>query len=325
LYYFLTNHAKGSRVLVFVNSIDSVRRLVSVLRELKVKAFALHSNMQQRQRIKSMDRFAGDRSLLESHLGKDLVLPGDTGSQSIVLVATDVAARGLDIPEIDYVVHYHMARTPDVYIHRSGRSGRAGRPGFVLAIVAPQEIMDYKRVSKSLGEGQGIQLFPVENSAFRACAQRASLAQQIEKACFSVSKSKKEESWVSSTADALGVDPDDFHLSKKFAGKKARSRDDAEDLAAEKHSRVKRLNGVAHQLRAQLGHLLNQGTEDARQVGLSRNFVTVNPTLIPSLVLRGPSLSSDSTTVSARMALDTSRAKRGVTRKMRKAGRSMRR
>ena len=105
LYYFLTQHT--GRTLVFVNAITGVNRLTNILRLLRMQAWGIHSQMQQRQRLKNLDRFQA----------------GDTA----ILVATDVAARGLDIPNVKYVVHYQVPRTADVYIHRSGRTARGPR------------------------------------------------------------------------------------------------------------------------------------------------------------------------------------------------------
>lgn len=56
-----------------------------------------------------------------------------------MLLATDVAARGLDVPAVDHVVHYQAPRTADTYVHRNGRTARAARKGFSLLMVAPDE------------------------------------------------------------------------------------------------------------------------------------------------------------------------------------------
>lgn len=63
-----------------------------------------------------------------------------------VLLATDIAARGLDIPSVDHVVHYQIPRSSDVYIHRNGRTARAMRDGFSLLMCAPDE----RRVVRAL-------------------------------------------------------------------------------------------------------------------------------------------------------------------------------
>jgi len=86
LYYFLQRFP--GRTLVFVNSISTTRRLLETLRLLQIPVNALHAQMQQRQRLTNFDRFKA--------------------SAASVLIATDVAARGLDVPEVDHVVHFHL-------------------------------------------------------------------------------------------------------------------------------------------------------------------------------------------------------------------------
>mmetsp|Transcript_30797 Transcript_30797/g.80655 ORF Transcript_30797/g.80655 Transcript_30797/m.80655 type:complete len:291 (-) Transcript_30797:685-1557(-) len=117
--YYLLHIMKDQKVLVFVNAISSLRRLRSILELLKIKVFPLHSNMQQRQRLKNMDRFRE--------------------ADSAVLVATDVAARGIDVPDVDGVIHFQIPRDLKTYVHRTGRCGRAGQQGWSCLMVSPQE------------------------------------------------------------------------------------------------------------------------------------------------------------------------------------------
>ncbi len=63
-----------------------------------------------------------------------------------MLLATDIAARGLDIPSVDHVIHYQVPRSADTYIHRNGRTARASRDGFSLLMCAPDE----KRLVRAL-------------------------------------------------------------------------------------------------------------------------------------------------------------------------------
>ena len=95
-YYYLRKKA-GESTIIFSNSITCTKRVSSLLNFLKVKNFCLHSKMQQRQRIKNLDRF----KTLVSQCEKS-----DSEGQSAVLVCTDVAARGLDIPNVANVLHY---------------------------------------------------------------------------------------------------------------------------------------------------------------------------------------------------------------------------
>jgi ATP-dependent RNA helicase DDX24/MAK5 len=70
-----------------------------------------------------------------------------------VLLATDVAARGLDIAAIDHVIHYQIPRTADAYVHRNGRTARAMRKGFSMLMCAPDEQKVVKGLLRSLGRG----------------------------------------------------------------------------------------------------------------------------------------------------------------------------
>lgn len=70
-----------------------------------------------------------------------------------VLLATDIASRGLDIPSVDHVVHYQIPRTADAYVHRNGRTARASRKGFGMMMCAPDERRAVRGVLGSLGRG----------------------------------------------------------------------------------------------------------------------------------------------------------------------------
>lgn len=104
--------------MIFVNAISSVKRVTSLLRILGIDAQPIHAAKQQRQRLKALDRFRDD--------------------PNGVLVATDVAARGLDIKDIRCVIHYQVAASADVYIHRSGRTARLENEGLAVSLVVPK-------------------------------------------------------------------------------------------------------------------------------------------------------------------------------------------
>jgi ATP-dependent RNA helicase DeaD len=67
------------------------------------------------------------------------------------MVATDLAARGIDVKEISYVVNYHLPDTYDTYVHRSGRTARAGAAGFSLSVIQKEEVEDIAEFQKELG------------------------------------------------------------------------------------------------------------------------------------------------------------------------------
>jgi ATP-dependent RNA helicase DDX24/MAK5 len=139
LYYFLLRYP--GRTLIFLNSIDGIRRLQPILSNLRVASFPLHSHLQQRQRLKNLDHF---RSANISN------------GRSAVLLATDVAARGLDIPAVDHVIHYQIPRSADTYVHRSGRTGRAGKPGVSLAMAEPAEKKLINQVMNALKRSESL-------------------------------------------------------------------------------------------------------------------------------------------------------------------------
>lgn len=108
LYYYLKQR-EGQSFLIFTNSITYARKVLSLLQVMKFNAISLHSEMQQRQRLKKLDKFKSRKVN--------------------ILVCTDVAARGLDIPLVENVVHYQIPTSIDTYIHRSGRTARIGHEG----------------------------------------------------------------------------------------------------------------------------------------------------------------------------------------------------
>jgi superfamily II DNA/RNA helicase len=118
------------RTLAFVKSKRGADQIAAALVKEGVKASALHGDMQQRYREKAIEDFAD-------------------GKLS-VLVATDVAARGLDIDEIGVVVHYDPPADPKDYLHRSGRTARAGTSGVVVTLALWNEELEVRRLQKRL-------------------------------------------------------------------------------------------------------------------------------------------------------------------------------
>jgi len=85
---------------------------------------------------------------------------GAADQEGALLVCTDVAARGLDIPMVMNVVHYQVAHTVDVYVHRSGRTARIGRAGESLSLITPQEEKQFKMILRTLKK-QDVQMLRV--------------------------------------------------------------------------------------------------------------------------------------------------------------------
>jgi len=118
-------------------------RLVEKLRRHDVEAVAIHGDKGQAQRERALERF-------------------DSGKVK-TLVATDVAARGLDVDDITHVINFDPPDEPDVYTHRVGRTGRAGKGGIGITLVLPDQQVEVSRVARLQGqveayEGAGLQL-----------------------------------------------------------------------------------------------------------------------------------------------------------------------
>lgn len=244
LYYFLLLY-KG-RTLVFANSIDSVKRLVPFLQALGVPAFGLHLAMMQKARMRSLERFR------------------ECGGSTAVLVALDVAARGLDIPAIDHVAHYHLPRTADVYVHRSGRTGRAGREGVAVMFCSPQEALGPLRKLRRLVVARAsdpatargkfkrfaadVKMLPIEDDLVKQLRPRVKLAAQLADSSTAVANANKEDQWVKQAAADLGVDEDDIGDFEDDMIKKQRKRTENKTLDS----------GDARAMRRELAVLLAQ-------------------------------------------------------------------
>jgi len=123
----LTEH-KDERTLVFGRTKHGMEKLMKVLEKSGFAAAAIHGNKSQGQRERALAAFKS--------------------GQIKVLVATDVAARGLDIPDVKYVYNYELPNVPDAYVHRIGRTARAGKDGQAVAFCSPDEMEELKAIQK---------------------------------------------------------------------------------------------------------------------------------------------------------------------------------
>lgn len=197
LYYILTVHGQG-RTIVFCTSIAALRHISSILRILGVNVWTLHAQMQQRARLKAMDRFREN----------------DNG----ILVATDVAARGLDIPGVRTVVHYQLPHSAEVYVHRSGRTARASAEGCSIALISPKETSKFASLCKSFSK-DNFQRFPVENSYMPEVLKRLSLARQIDKITRKDSQEKAEKSWFDRNASSVDLVTENYDSEEEQVNK----------------------------------------------------------------------------------------------------------
>lgn len=119
------------QVLIFTRTKHGANRLAQKLEKVKITAAAIHGNKSQSARTKALANFK-------------------SGEVS-VLVATDIAARGLDIPLLPYVINYELPNVPEDYVHRIGRTGRAGASGIAMSLVCSEEQEYLTSIEKLLG------------------------------------------------------------------------------------------------------------------------------------------------------------------------------
>lgn len=117
--------------IVFVNTIDKVDEIANKLEYHHLECRLLHRDTSKEERALTLERF-------RNH-------------QFPVLIATDVAARGIDIPGVECIIHFDPATDADAYIHRSGRTGRMGAAGLVFSLITPQERFIVEKFSKATG------------------------------------------------------------------------------------------------------------------------------------------------------------------------------
>ncbi|HVC02975.1 MAG TPA: DEAD/DEAH box helicase [Steroidobacteraceae bacterium] len=147
------------QVLVFTRTKHGANRLTQQLEDAGIQAAAIHGNKSQGARTKALDMFKR--------------------GQIIALVATEVAARGLDIKELPQVVNYELPNVPEDYVHRIGRTGRAGSAGEAVSLVSADEnglLRDIERVLKCSVPVQPTPAFAIVESAPRPAGSGAAHA-----------------------------------------------------------------------------------------------------------------------------------------------------
>ena len=128
----LINEGNWQQVLIFTRTKHGANRLSEKLEKAKITSAAIHGNKSQNARTKALDGFKS--------------------SKVRVLVATDIAARGLDIPLLPHVINYELPNVSEDYVHRIGRTGRAGASGEAISLVSLDEVGYLRDIQKLIGE-----------------------------------------------------------------------------------------------------------------------------------------------------------------------------
>ncbi len=156
----LLHHYQPGSSVIFCSTKRDAQDVADYLAGHGLSALAIHGDLEQRDRDLALVRFAN-------------------GSVSI-LVATDVAARGLDIEALDMVINFHLAREPEVHVHRIGRTGRAGSQGLACSLYSSKEAFKVARLGRFLQQDLTGEELPDEAVLARPLAEPAMVTLQID-------------------------------------------------------------------------------------------------------------------------------------------------
>lgn len=294
LYAFLTQHLlqpKGElssptsvdkqplgRVVIFVNAIKTCRRVDGLLRAMGFACRPLHAELTQRNRLQNLE-FLKNQS-------------------KSILVATDVAARGLDVQNISAVVHYDVARSPQVYIHRSGRTARNGQSGTAISLISPDDLAHHNQITQYLHQSGSLSnsnnasnanppgnanpnqaqkkrysfaTLPVQMSLLPALRDRVLLARKIFSLSAQQSRDSKEHHWSLQQAQEADLEPLEEDL--PMAAQDQPSAVDEEILQAQQRLTAKQKKTLAA-LRKQLTTLLETPMTGSHQPMNVQNVLT---------------------------------------------------
>ncbi|WP_292656471.1 DEAD/DEAH box helicase [Nitratifractor sp.] len=172
----LLDYKNPDKSIIFCRMKKEVDRLRDYLAAQGYEARGLHGDMDQRQREATIRAFKSG------------------GAE--ILIATDVAARGLDVNDVSHVFNYHLPFDPESYVHRIGRTGRAGREGTAISIVSPHEFRSLQRIQKSVGSTIESRIIPrieeVRNRRSDALIERIE-SQEVDAASYALIETLKEE------------------------------------------------------------------------------------------------------------------------------------
>lgn len=154
---YLLNEFAGNSTIIFASQCTTAQKLAIMLRNLGFEAIPLHGKLTQTKRLGSLAKFkAGQRK---------------------ILVATDVAARGLDIPSVDLVINYDIPTHTKDYIHRVGRTARAGNSGRALNLVTQYDVEYYQKIEEYIGKK--LDAYPAEESTVLILMERVAESQRF--------------------------------------------------------------------------------------------------------------------------------------------------
>ncbi|GBG87397.1 hypothetical protein CBR_g45454 [Chara braunii] len=191
-FVYLMNEIAGNTAMVFTRTCDGTTRLALLLRNLGFDSIPISGQLSQPKRLGALAKFkAGERS---------------------ILICTDVASRGLDIPSVDVVINYDIPTNSKDYIHRVGRTARAGRSGRAVSIVTQYDVELYQKIEHLVGKK--MEAFPAEQEDVLLLQERVNDAQRM-----AITYMKEKDSNRKGAKRRKGGDEGDDDVRFKSAGK----------------------------------------------------------------------------------------------------------
>ncbi|XP_044158223.1 probable ATP-dependent RNA helicase DDX47 isoform X1 [Bufo gargarizans] len=191
---YILNELAGNSFMIFCSTCNNTQRVALLLRNLGFTAIPLHGQMSQNKRLGSLNKFkAKSRS---------------------ILLATDVASRGLDIPHVDVVMNFDIPTHSKDYIHRVGRTARAGRSGKAITFVTQYDVELFQRIEHLIGKK--LPAFSTQEEEVMMLNERVSEAQRFARIELREQGEKKKRPRDEETDDAEGS----LGVRKKVAGGK---------------------------------------------------------------------------------------------------------
>ena len=245
--------------------------------------------MIQKARLRSLERFSSPTS------------------PHSILIATDVAARGLDIQNVDLIIHYHLPRTADMYVHRSGRTARgADARGVSILLCSPDEVIGVRRLVAKVHDPESLSTaryamrsFDADRRLVTRLKRRVELAKKIADCQIERAKKGHEDEWLKAAAEDLGVEYDSDDLTGDggggaAAGKRGKGRQKRRETAA-----TATKTEVAS-WRAELTALLKEKVN----AGFSTKYLTAGNVNLAQALVNGEGMSADFLGLEERRVVD---------------------
>jgi len=168
---YLLNEFAGNSFIIFCSTCANTQRVSFMLRNLGFTAIPLHGQMTQAKRLGSLNKF---KSKARS-----------------ILIATDVASRGLDIPHVDVVINFDIPTHSKDYIHRVGRTARAGRSGKSVTLVTQYDVELFQRIEHLIGKQ--LPIYKTQDEEVMQLQERVAEAQRLSKIQIKEAEDKKKQ------------------------------------------------------------------------------------------------------------------------------------